>query len=97
MISLVSEGWHHYLSDPAPEGVLLEWGEYTTAWAWRMIAEKESRLPYMYDGSHLYWRWTGIGREQVAAKERLLMMSENPASRRPATPSKFANLRPKKK
>jgi hypothetical protein len=66
--SLPSLGWHHYPSTPPPPGILLEWGRLSSTcggiphWAWRELAysaEIEAANPQT-----LYWRWTGIGREQ---------------------------------
>jgi hypothetical protein len=76
-MSLPAEGWHHYLSEPPPAGeILLEWGRYapleifgwkSDGWVWRVICRNDS-LPVNIDFSTqgLYWRWTGIGREEAA-------------------------------
>lgn len=65
-MTLPAEGWHHYLSEPPPAGVLLEWGRFTTGWEWRAISYNRGAIYLSYD--HLYWRWTGIGREEWAQR-----------------------------
>jgi hypothetical protein len=67
-MSLVSEGWHHWLSEPAPEGVLIEIGTYLNGqWIDRRLIHGRRLLSELGEsGEGRYWRWTGIGREEYA-------------------------------
>lgn len=69
-MSLPAEGWHHYLSELPPRGVLLEWGRFTTGWEWRVIAHHRAHFIQPLSPEHLYWRWTGIGKMEWTQQER---------------------------
>lgn len=70
-MSLPAEGWHHYLSELPPRGVLLEWGRFTTGWEWRVIAHHRAHFIQPLSPEHLYWRWTGIGKEEFACQTKV--------------------------
>jgi hypothetical protein len=67
-LSLPSEGWHHCASHPPPAACLLEFGYLPRGreWHWRMLLYAEQVKPRSGHHEHLYWRWTGIGKEEAA-------------------------------
>jgi hypothetical protein len=67
--SLASEGWHHWLSTPPPQRILIEIGYLDSHCDWYWCQITYADVPVIAPSRiGLYWRMTGIGREQLAAQ-----------------------------
>jgi len=65
-MTLPQEGWRHWHADPPPAGVLIEaarLADGSREWRWRSVGYVEEFL--LPDFVRVYWRMTGIGREQL--------------------------------